>query len=211
MKTLNFLNCFKAGYKVIDKSGEIVFTPLYLGDLILISGKLVTCDPLVFPNTEPFTVNLNPGRYPVLVSIAHIPENNDRRVGYAMLCLSKQTPIRWELATVPDQCLSLLKEGEIFGYGVDSGTGCFMDANAALLIEESLDAENFEETLANKLLEIMEKNFIPTWKWANLCIDESTGANVIAFSSGWGDGIYATYFGYDIDDNIVSVVTDFCL
>ncbi|WP_449419990.1 DUF4241 domain-containing protein [Phormidium nigroviride] len=45
---------------------------------------------------------------------------------------------------------------------------------------------------------------------ANLIVDETTGANIIAFTSGLGDGFFPTYFGYDINNNIVSVVTDLC-
>ncbi len=42
-------------------------------------------------------------------------------------------------------------------------------------------------------------------------VDEESQANVIAFSSGWGDGIYPTYFGYDEQGNVVCAVTDFQL
>ncbi|MBE8964717.1 DUF4241 domain-containing protein [Nostocales cyanobacterium LEGE 12452] len=42
-----------------------------------------------------------------------------------------------------------------------------------------------------------------------MCIDKSTQLNIIAFSSGYGDGIYPTYFGYDTEDKIVNIVTEF--
>ena len=53
---------------------------------------------------------------------------------------------------------------------------------------------------------MLEENSL---EWANMCVDDSTQANVIAFDSGGGDGIYPTYFGYDAEDDIVCVVTDF--
>ena len=40
-------------------------------------------------------------------------------------------------------------------------------------------------------------------------MDETTGVNIIAFSSGWGDGCYPSYWGYDAADQRVALVTDF--
>lgn len=189
--------------------GNIIFTPYKIGELVLTSGKLVACDPLVNPNSEPFEITLTPGRYPVILSVAHIQKNNNQRVAYAMLRLSDRTPARWEMATVPGEDLSSLPEGYIFGYDVDSGTGCFMDAEVGQIIDDSIYADTEEEILVYQLLERLEKTQIPTWCWADMCIDKKSQANVIAFTSGWGDGVYITYFGYDADNNIVSVVTDF--
>ena len=211
MEHLNFSIAVQAGKILNTELGEIIFTPYQVGELHLTSGKLVACDPLTLADSEPFKVNLIPGHYPVILSVAHIQKNNEQRVAYAMLCLSEQTPVRWEMATRPGEDLSSLKKGEFFGYGVDSGTGCFMDADAAQIIDDSIYAETEEEILVYQLLERLEKNKSRTWCWADMRVDDESQANVIAFSSGWGDGIYATYFGYDAEGNIVCVVTDFNL
>ena len=44
---------------------------------------------------------------------------------------------------------------------------------------------------------------------ATLLLDPSTGANMIAFESGWGDGRYASYWGLDRDGAPVCLLTDF--
>ena len=211
MEHLNFSIAVQAGKILNTELGEIIFTPYQVGELHLTSGKLVACDPLTLADSEPFKVNLIPGHYPVILSVAHIQRNNDQRLAYAILRFSEQTPVRWELATKPGEDISFLKEGEVFGYGVDSGTGCFMDADAAQIIDDSIYAETEEEILVYQLLERLEKNKSRTWCWADMRVDDESQANVIAFSSGWGDGIYATYFGYDAEGNIVCVVTDFNL
>ncbi|AFY41303.1 DUF4241 domain-containing protein [Nostoc sp. PCC 7107] len=217
MDYLKFVQAFQNQQVATSEPNEIIFNTYNIGELVLTSGRLVACDPLVNPDSEPFKVTLNPGRYPVILSVAHFQRNNDRRVVYAMLCLSQQTPVRWEMATTcnEDENLSLLAEGEIFGYGVDSGTGCFMDADAAEIINESMYSAYSTKTRAEDLTYQIEcelqKNYSDTWDWANVCVDNSTHANVIAFHSGWGDGIYPTYFGYDATNNIVNVITDFNL
>ena len=211
MDCLDFSSVFQAGQRLNTQLGDIIFIPYQVGDLVLTSGKLVACDPLTLADSEPFTVNLTLGHYPVILSVAHIQKNNEQRVAYAMLCLSEQTPVRWEMATRPGEDLSSLKKGEFFGYGVDSGTGCFMDADAAQIIDDSIYAETEKEILVYQLLELLERDQSRTWCWADMRVDDESQANVIAFSSGWGDGLYPTYFGYNVDDNIVKVVTDFHL
>jgi hypothetical protein len=44
---------------------------------------------------------------------------------------------------------------------------------------------------------------------ANVCIDPSSGANVVAFTSGFGDGSYSTYVGYDAAGHPMALATDF--
>jgi hypothetical protein len=46
-------------------------------------------------------------------------------------------------------------------------------------------------------------------RWANVVLDSTTGANIVAFDSGYGDGIYASFFGYDAQDRPVCLITDF--
>ncbi len=212
MNDPNFLYFFQSKQKVSSIKNGFIFNQYNIGELVLVSGKLVACDPLVFPDSVPFTTHLTPGRYPVILSVAQNLESNDCRVAYAVIELSKKHPVRWEMATVPGQDISLLNEGKIFGYGVDSGTGAFMDWEVGKIIDSSLiNEEEFEDSYPGQLLDLLEKNYHPTWCWANMPVSELPEANAIAFSSGWGDGFYATYFGYDTDNNIVSVVTDFCV
>lgn len=33
--------------------------------------------------------------------------------------------------------------------------------------------------------------------------------NIIMFTSGWGDGFYASWFGYDAQGHVAALVTDF--
>lgn len=173
-----------------------------IGDLVVTSGVIVACDPLMMPDTVPFADMVQPGRYPVVLSVAERP-SGDQRVAYAMLLLSEHAAVRWENATPQGKTLAALKPGHVFGYGVDSATGCFMDVDAASGLEEagSLDLR--------ALFDVLNKTYVPTWSWADLFTDETTRANVIAFSTGWGDGFYSSYWGYDADGQKVTLVTDF--
>ena len=46
-------------------------------------------------------------------------------------------------------------------------------------------------------------------EWFAISLDEETGANILLFTSGWGDGRYPSYWGYAADGGIVCLLTDF--
>lgn len=178
-----------------------------LGQLILPTGGIVACDPFAFPETKPFPLNVPPGQYRVTLSVAHTPRHY-QRVAYAMVSLSDRPALRWKMALLPGQNTNTLEPDQFFGYGVDAGTGCFMDASiASVLAQRMWNHDDWDKDLIME----MEKTRVPSWDWLNATIDPETGANLIAFSSGWGDGAYPCYWGYDAEGNVVNLITDFCL
>jgi hypothetical protein len=63
------------------------------------------------------------------------------------------------------------------------------------------EPEFYEEMIA-----AMDRAYVHTWSWLDMEFGEG---NLVAFSSGVGDGAYATYAGFDADGTIAVVVTDF--
>lgn len=208
MQHPDFSKLFDDGRKFATENGTVTIARHVIGDLTLSTGALVACDPFTAPDTEPFTLRLPPGAYTLILAIAHY-EDDDQRVAGAMLQTNPhQAATSWEQTLLPDQNLSELEPGEIFGYGVDSGTGCFMDEDAAEILMSKMEADDtYFETISAE----MDKTYTDTWSWTNIEMNPATGANLIAFSSGMGDGFYATYTGRDASGNIVSLVTDFAL
>jgi len=81
-----------------------------------------------------------------------------------------------------------------------------MDVAAAQSLSKKMDADDayFEVLMAE-----MDKTYVNTWSWANIEMDPLTDANLIIFSSGLGDGCYATYFAFDEERRPLFLVTDF--
>ena len=209
MNPHDFSWAFRDGEILHDRFGAITLKCFdHLGALVLPTGRLFACDPLCACPYEAFTVTVPRGRYPVILSVAHYEGSGDQRVAFAMVRFSRRTPVSWEMAHLRDQDVQELKVDEIFGYPVDSGTGCFMDPTVGRLLRRELARE---EDPGKQLLDALQANYTPTWNWANLVLHPSTGANVIAFSSGVGDGHYASYFGFDFAGAPVCLVTDFCI
>ncbi|QMU71112.1 DUF4241 domain-containing protein [Streptacidiphilus sp. P02-A3a] len=214
---------FTAGEQFAFPSGQlgtVLVTPPV--ELSLPSGRIVACDPFTGLGAyggDPFTVTVPPGRYQVTASMLEItapedpesesdreldhepePEQPHRRVAAARLVISDQPVAVWEQAVVPEQDLGALGEDEFYGYGVDAGTGCFVDAEA---VEPLGDFESDTETLMAAFEAVEWSAGVVT-----LTAPES-GHNLVAFSSGWGDGVYPTWIGRTASGEVACLVTEF--
>jgi hypothetical protein len=171
-----------------------------VGNLALSTGQLVACDPFVNPDAEPFDMALPCGSFPVILSVAEI--HSDQRVAFASIRFKKTIPARWEMMASAKHDPAALKTGHMIGYGVDAATGCFMDRSTGQTITQKNDSEDFAQEMSVE----MEKTYRHTWSWLNMNLGNG---NLIAFSSGFGDGLYATYAGFDAQGDLTVVVTDF--
>lgn len=55
----------------------------------------------------------------------------------------------------------------------------------------------------------MEETYVNTYSYAIGQVDSDSGPNeVVIFDTGWGDGCYPAYFGYDSGNNICAFVID---
>lgn len=180
------------------------FSTKELPPLIVSSGYLVACDPLVCPDLAPFSLQVPSGVYSVTLAIAHI--DTDQRVAYAKIEFSQSPIDKWQMATLPNQDVSWLQLGEAYGYGVDSGTGCFADVAAMQALQERMDTteDYFEELIAE-----CDKTYVHTWSWANIEFQPKTKSNLLMFSTGYGDGFYTSWFGFTNDGRVAALVTDF--
>ena len=180
---------------------EIILKKQDLGMLYLPTGKIVANDLCVFFETDEFTVSVSPGTYPVSMSVAHI--DTDKRVALAMIKFTDKNPVKWEMALVKEQNPRELDGDSFYGYGVDSGTGGFMDkAIADKISEKDLNVyDEFEDQF--------DKTYVHTYSYAIGTITGGEQNEIAAFSSGYGDGSYPSYFGFDEDGKPCALVTDF--
>jgi hypothetical protein len=171
--------------------------------VVLPSGKLVATDGFLVDGSA-FTFDVPPGRHPV--SILRVDfDDRDKRVAAALVRFADHAPTSWELALVPGQDPGILGPDEIFGYGVDSGTGSFTSPEAVAAIKAEADYDAY----ADEMMSAMPASAEAYELSGQVVVDPETGANVVAFGSGFGDGSYASYVGRDGDGVVVAVLTDF--
>jgi hypothetical protein len=210
---------FVDGASWMTLSGETIRLSVHrLGQLYLPSGRLIACDPAILEDL-PFAQAFPPGAYPVDVVIMHIEEHSsplrslwfqlwrrppqDIRIALAAVVFQEAVPTRWEPAYISGQ-LQRHSERDTYSYSVDSASGCFMDRRAAqTIVTKELDV--FEA------LDVVTENPADQPMWIDLHFRQAEPLNIIAFSSGWGDGHYSSYIGYTDDNTVARVVTDFAV
>ena len=182
------------------------------GVLHLSSGRLVACDPVVTPDKTAFNQLFPKGDFQVLVH----KERESNCIAFAEIVFDKnQLAENWTLALCGDQNLEDLKEGEIFGYPVESGMGSFMDKDAQNALN-NLEQDLFHKKGAD-FMGIYEEFFHAHFFDEKGAIDQfavlkpydSKPENIVAFETGYGEGFYATYIGYSKDNQPVKLISEF--
>lgn len=210
-----FDKAFTPGFSVETKTElqgkthteTVPFKIIEAGALKLPSGRICAADPFIaLADAKPFTQMTPAGVFPVRLAVASFPSGG-LRAAFARVDF-KQAPIaRWSTAVIEGQDARTLKDGHIFGYGVDAGTGSFFDPAAskaaAALLDTNADAWEAWQTEG-------EANGPKVVGPYFFLLDLPLGAaNAVMFGSGWGDGFYASWFGYDADGNVAALITDF--
>lgn len=193
------------------------------GTIDLPTGAVVAADPYVNLQLTALDTHLPPGLGEVVLS--RTGTDAQAETAFAMVHVGTARPVRWEA-------------GDKTAYPVDSGTGCFGDgatvarilareerrsdlaAKAATRRVSPDDAEAWHAAMREELARTpdlydlasaQEHDAGPFRGWTSLCIDPTSGANIVVFHSGAGDGVYPTYTGRDAGGRVVALVTDFHL
>lgn len=190
------------------KIGIMEVDTLEIGEVNLPTGEILTCDPLVELGEAKTYIQKTPvGKFPVKICVVPSEDYGDR---YACVKVefSKNKPVVYELAvTGNEEEMDEAKEDEYYGFGVDAGMGCVADKKTQdeyskywKKLEEEEGADNPYDDIFEELLEESFKKS-PKYQrdcgdWANFIIPD-TDLNILVFASGWGDGYYPCYFGYD--------------
>jgi len=194
-----------AGYSV-ERDGIVYAVASYdLGPVVLPTGRVVGCDPLV-PQATPFVDAVAPGSYQLRAWVAILSKDgseSQRRIAALHLIVADEPVTAWSMALLPGQDAATLGEDDFFGYGVDAGTGTLADQVAIEALSE-WDYEQVDEAFIPAQIPIdpIEAVIVKV-------VEERTAANVYVVGSGWGDGVYATYVGRTKDGRIAGFVTDF--
>ena len=162
--------------------GNMQVDVLDIGTVHFPTGQIFACDPLVeLEDTPPFIQTIPAGTYPVKICVVPSEQYGDR---YACVKVevSQEKPVRYELGMTGKEDLEEDPD-------IDPYNDLFCD-----LMEENAKAHpKYQESHGD---------------WLNWTIP-GTDCNLPVFSSGWGDGYYPVYFGYDAKGEICAVYVRF--
>ena len=174
------------------------FETLDLGSLKISSGKIIACDPIVMDDAHPFAQVFPVGNFPVQLALAKFEKGE--RVAYSRIKFSDNPVVLWMLATKEGQEPLSLADSSFYCYGVDAGTGIFIDsvANDKFKVK---DYKEWEHVFVTKADKHGYTGFIHYFD----------GLGLATFSTGYGDGCFASYIGFDEAGNVCRLLTDFGL
>jgi hypothetical protein len=180
-----------SGAKAIIASVEIVEA----GTLALPSGAIAFCDLGGAARARQVKPLFSPGSYPVKLCVAVRKGSSDRRVMAIHVPLSKDAVSEWRLTTDD--------EDELDGVGIDSGMVILCDVGAL----PDLQRKEEEDGELDDLMKAAAASYVDTYQWANFALASSY--NVIASSTGVGDGFYPIALGYN-KNGALSAITMCC-
>lgn len=182
-----------------DDGGRVTVEAREIGRLRIPSGQLLACDPFFCETARPFAARVPRGEFPLQLALARF--GREERVALARLSFLPEPVVRWEPARLQGGAAG---PGDAAGYGVDSGTGAFMDLAAWQEVVRRMARE--PQAFSERLYGELDRNDAPARAWAVLRLGPGSMA---LFSSGWGDGGYASYWGYDRRGRLAALLTDF--
>ncbi len=231
-KQINFQKVFEANLKYISNMKKSVDeikrqfvktdTRFYLtiGKINCPTGKIIVADPLAYLPTNKYSPILNKkipiGKYPVQVSIVR---NNI--VGIRMctirLKIKVTEAVEYELANPTEESAAFVaKDGVLSGFPVDAGMITICDEQVAeeykdfinTWYKENPNGNHYDDYFAKFFKESAEK--LPQYQredgdfieWEN----PNTKSKLIMVASGFGDGFYQSYWGYDSNHEICELI-----
>lgn len=203
---INFdvLNITNGNTEMIDTEfGRMQIEKIEAGKLKLSTGRVIATDPILMYDDESYSEHVNPNTYAVYIYVGK-SENRKKQSVAAELRFNDNDTVKWEMALFKGESAKGFAHDEFMGYEVENGLGCFMDES----VMEILDTMSEEEldTYEKSVKDAVREN---ECSCANIVIDKKTGQNIIVFASGWNEGTFPTYYGFDKNNKLTRLVTDF--
>ena len=187
-----FNYAFTSNYKVKTKDFTYTFQNKTLGKLNLSSGKIIATDPILINDSEPFTKNFPKGSFPVDISIA-----NKNIVAFVKLTFSNNKIKKWKYALLKgEKDISIRDTSLFYCFSVDAGVACLFDAKY-LKKAKSLNQNEWNKSF-----------FLQKPKYESF-IAKNHNIEAAVFETGYGDGCYATFIGYDEKGQPSQILIDF--
>jgi hypothetical protein len=198
-KPVIFETAFFEGTQVDVDTVHLQFYSIDIGKINIESGKIIACDPIILRDMKPFAPTFPIGQFPVHLSIVKF--HNDERVAFSRILFSDKPVAKWEFALQNGQKQASIFGDTFYSYSVDAGIGLFLDEKAK---DEFIKDDS--QSILDGIFNEMDKHTHVSWQYG---ICKLNGHNLVAFSTGFGDGHYATYVGYDNKGRPCRLLTDF--
>ena len=212
---VNYAECFK----MTEIQGKKIHL-LDMGEVNFPSGEILVRDPLVWLRKEekPYLQSVPSGKYKIETLVVELDVDYFRYV-MSRVKFTEEEPVIYYEALQGDENLSDVNEDSIFGFLVDAGLATIVDVetrDAYCQFVENWYKENPDKNIYDDYFaDIFKQSALekPLYQradgdWINFTIP-NTDLSVPMIQSGFGDGQYPVYFGYDKNHNVCDIVMEY--
>lgn len=201
---LDVLSITNGNTQIADTEfGRMDIEKIEAGKLKLLSGRIIAADPILLYDDECYSEQVMPGTYTVNIYVGKADKRKKQTVA-AEVRINDNEAVKWEMALLKGESARGFGRDEFMGYEVENGLGCFMDEK----VMEILDIMS-EEELMDYEAKVKEAVRQSDNSCADIIIDKKSSLNIIVFASGWNEGTFPTYYGFDENNRLSRLVTDF--
>ena len=212
---VNYAECFE----MKEIQGKEIFI-LDMGDISFPTGDILVRDPLVWLNRDemPYLQSVPKGIFRIETLVVKLEEDH-YRYALSRVKFRENLPVIYYEALKGDENLDDVDDDSIFGFNVDAGLATIVDVetrNAYCDFEDKWYAENPDKNIYDDFFaEVFAKNAEdnPDYQresgdWINFKIPNSE-LSIPMIQSGFGDGRYPVYFGYDENGKLCDLVVEY--
>ena len=212
---VNYAKCFD----MKEIQGKEIFI-LDMGEIEFPTGNILVRDPLVWLNRDEkaYLTSVPRGKYRIETLVVKLEEDH-YRYALSRVRFTENVPNIYYEALKGDENLDDVDEDSIFGFNVDAGLATIVDVetrNAYCDFKDKWYAENpnkniYDDFFAKVFAKNAEEN--PVYQreggdWINFKIPNSE-LSIPMIQSGFGDGRYPVYFGYDENGELCDLVVEY--
>ena len=202
-----------------EVQGKKLFV-LPMGSVHFPTGNILVRDPLVYlhRNEEPYLQKAPVGIFPLETLVAEIEEDHYRYVA-TRVKFSDERAVVYREALTGNEALEDADGDSFFGFNVDAGLATVVDVKTRdaycdfedAWITENPDKNIYDDYFAKEFEKSYAQN--PRFQrdggdWINYPL-ERTDLSVPMIQSGFGDGRYPVYFGYDKNGTVCDLVIEY--
>ncbi|MCT4288561.1 DUF4241 domain-containing protein [Elizabethkingia anophelis] len=207
-------------YFTQDKISNKKLYHLDMGEIVIPTGNIMVRDPLVYLHQEelPYFIKVPTGKFPLTTLVVEVDEGHHRYVA-TRVKFTENKAVSYIEALIGNEDINSLNSGEYFGFNVDAGLATIVDTETRDLYcnfvdqweKENPEGNIYDNFFAQEFKKSYEKN--PEFQrtdgdWINFKIP-GTDLSIPMIQTGFGDGVYPAYFGYDENKNICELVVQY--
>lgn len=212
---VNYAKCFD----MKEIQGKEIFI-LDMGEIEFPTGDILVRDPLVWLNRDEkaYLTSVPRGKYRIETLVVKLEEDH-YRYALSRVKFRENLPAIYYEALKGDENLDDVDGDSIFGFNADAGLATIVDVatrNAYCDFKDKWYGENPDKNIYDDFFaEVFAKNAEdnPDYQresgdWINFKIPNSE-LSIPMIQSGFGDGRYPVYFGYDENGKLCDLVVEY--